>query len=75
MTAVEVVFTYGMKPLEPVMRAIDSLREVYGIRRIRFNEADRTVRVEFDATRLNDDTVANLLRRTGVDLTSKLALV
>jgi hypothetical protein len=33
------------------------------------------VRVEYDATRLNEETVASLLRRTGLDITDKLQLV
>ena len=44
-------------------------------RRIRFSEAERTVRVEYDATRMNQDTVAALLRRTGLELGDKLQLV
>jgi hypothetical protein len=56
------------------MRAVDSVREVYGIRRIQFNGKDRTLRVEFDASRLNENTVAGLLRRAGVDVREKLAL-
>ncbi len=75
MTAVEVVFQYKSALTEASMKAIDSLREVYGIRRIRFNEADRTVRVEYDATRLNESSVASLLRNSGIDLEGKLSLV
>ncbi len=51
-----------------VMRGIDNIREVYGIRRLKFNEELRSVAVEYDATRLNPATVASLLRRTGLDL-------
>jgi hypothetical protein len=75
MTAVEVCFKYAIPPTESVMRALDNVREVYGIRRIRFNESAMTVTVEYDATRLNEATVGELLRRTGLDLTEKLALV
>ncbi len=75
MTAVEVVFKYNHPPTETVMRAMDNLREVYGIRRIKFAEQERTIRVEYDATRLNEATVASLLRRTGLDLGEKLQLV
>ncbi len=75
MTAVDVVFHYGLAPGEWTMRALDNLREVYGIRRLQFTEKDRTVRVEYDATRLNEDTVAALLRRSGLDLKEKLQLV
>ncbi len=75
MTAVEVVFKYDYPPTEVTMRAMDYVREVYGIRRIRFDDNEQTVRVEYDATRLNDGTVAALLRRTGLSLGEKLQLV
>ena len=75
MTAVEVVFKYFFAPTEAVMRAMDNVREVYGIRRIRFDEKESTIRVEYDATRLNDSTVAALLRRTGLELGEKLQLI
>jgi copper chaperone CopZ len=74
MTAVDVVFRFGATPGEREIRAIDAVREVYGIRRITFNPKERTVRVEFDASRLTDDVVAGLLRRAGLDLREKLAL-
>jgi hypothetical protein len=75
MTTVHVVFRYGQQPGDAEMRALDNLREVYGIRRILFREQERTVRVEYDATRLNEPTVAALLRRTGLEITEKLALI
>ena len=43
------------------MRALDNLREVYGVRRITFNEAERIVRVEFDASRFKEPVIAGLL--------------
>lgn len=74
MTAVEVTFEYGMTPGESVTRALDGLREVYGIRRLRINQPAHTLTVEYDATRLNEDTVAGLLRRGGLDLKGKLTV-
>jgi hypothetical protein len=68
MTNVEISYHYGMSPDEAVMRGIDNIREVYGIRRLTFNQQARSVAVEYDATRLNPATVASLLRRTGLDL-------
>ncbi len=68
MTALDVVFRYGLAPGEAQIRAIAPLRDVYGIRRVSFDEKERTVRVEYDASRLNADTVAKLLRLAGVDL-------
>jgi len=74
MTSVDVCFNYGMPPTETTMTALDYVREVYGVRGIRFNEAERSIRIEYDATRLNEDTVAALLRRTGLELLGKIAL-
>ena len=74
MTAVDVCFSYRMPPDGATMRALDYVREVYGIRRLRFQEAERTLRVEYDATRLNEETVAALLRRAGLEITGKPAL-
>lgn len=73
MTTMEVSFRYNNSPNEAVMRAIDSIREVYGIRKVRFNEKDQMVRVEYDASRFKEPVVANLLRRAGLDVRDKLA--
>jgi hypothetical protein len=74
MTYLEVVFRYGAAPGENALRAIDGMREVYGVRRVVFNDGERTVRVEFDASRLKVETVARLLRQAGVDARERLAL-
>lgn len=75
MTAVEVLFRYGMPPGEREMSALGQVSDVYGIRRVQFNEKERTVRVEYDATRLNESTVENLLRKAGFDVLERLALI
>lgn len=75
MTAIEVLFRYGMPPGEKQMNALGQMNDVYGVRRVRLNETDRTIRVEYDATRLNDETVENLLRNAGFDIRERLALV
>jgi copper chaperone CopZ len=74
MTYLDVVFNYGAIPGENEMRAIDTMREVYGIRKVQFNAKQRTVRVEFDASRLKQDAVAKLLRNAGVDVREPVAL-
>jgi len=74
MTYLEVVFSYGATPGENALRAIDGIREVYGVRRVQFNDQERTVRVEFDASRLKPDAVARLLRQAGVDVRERLEL-
>ncbi len=75
MTIVEVAFRYGNVPGPREMRALDAARDVYGVRRIVFKEKEKTIRVEYDASRLNENVVAALLRRAGLDLQEKLALV
>ncbi|HZU21807.1 MAG TPA: hypothetical protein VE998_03180 [Terriglobales bacterium] len=75
MTQLDAVFLYGTAPGTRELRALDSVREVYGIRRITFNDRESTVRVEFDASRLNADVVASLLRRAGLDLKDRVQLV
>ncbi|MGC1645216.1 MAG: hypothetical protein WA741_05250 [Candidatus Sulfotelmatobacter sp.] len=74
MTYLEVVFNYGAIPGENELRAIDTMREVYGIRQVQFNAKERTVRVEFDASRMKQDAVAKLLRNAGVDVREPVAL-
>ena len=75
MTTVEVVFRYGMPPGEREMSALGQVSDVYGIRRVQFNEQGRTIRVEYDASRLNEATVENLLRQAGFDVRERPALI
>jgi hypothetical protein len=74
MTQFEVAYRYATPPGEATMRALHNLREVYGVRRIVFNEAERIIRVEFDASRFKEPVVAGLLRRSGLDLGERLVL-
>ena len=74
MTYLEVAFHYKTTPGENELRAIDTVREVYGIQRVQFNEKERTVRVTFDASRMKVDAVAKLLRQTGIDVQDQLVL-
>lgn len=74
MTYLDVAYRYGVTPGEREMRAIDGMREVYGIRKVDFKEKEKTVRVEFDASRLTEDAVAKLLRQAGIALRERLAL-
>jgi len=74
MTQMEVAYRYAGPPTENAMRAIDNMREVYGVRRVSFNEKEHIVRVEFDASRFKEPVVANLLRRAGVDILERMAL-
>jgi hypothetical protein len=75
MTQLDVAYHYDGTLAEKTMRAVAGMREVYGVRRITFNEKERTVRVEFDASRLKEPVIAGLLRGAGVDIGESLALV
>ena len=50
------------------MLALNSLREVYGIRRLHLDERARTLTIEYDGTRLTEQGIRQLLRRAGLDL-------
>lgn len=75
MTQLDVMYRYGAPPSEAAMMALSRVREVYGIRGLVFNEADRTVRVEYDATRLTEPIVHGLLRRSGLDVVERVSLI
>ncbi len=75
MTTVDILFRYAEPPTESQVLALANARDVYGIRRLSFDHAARTVRVEFDATRLNAAMVTQLIRRAGVQITEELSLI
>ncbi len=72
MTTVDVVFRYGMVPTESAALAVSRLREVYGVRIVELSEAEKTVRVEYDSTRLSEPVIHQLLRRAGLDVTERV---
>ena len=68
MTLMDVTFSYASPPRESEMRALDHVREVYGMRQLTFDEKGRLIRVEYDASRLTENDVAALLRAAGISL-------
>ena len=68
MTTVVAVFKYqgtlGVKQAQNLGESYTRL----GVRRIVVNEQEHTVAVEYDATRMDQNGVAALLRRLGVPL-------
>jgi hypothetical protein len=68
MTAVEILFRYTAEPTEAVSSALARAREVYGIRQLNLDPNARTLRVEYDATRLNAAAVAKLIRQAGLEI-------
>ena len=68
MTSVEVLFCYITPPTESVALALASTKDVYGIRRLSFDRTARTLRVEYDTTRLNIADVMQLVRQAGLEI-------
>ncbi|MGA2633898.1 MAG: hypothetical protein ABSF16_06660 [Terracidiphilus sp.] len=68
MTTVEILLSYTIPPTESVSSALASTKDVYGIRRLSFDHAARTLRVEYDATRLNAASVTKLIRQAGLEI-------
>jgi hypothetical protein len=74
MTQLDVLYRYGAPPVERTMLALAKVRDVYGVRRMEFNEAAKTVRVEYDASRLNGPVIYGLLRRAGLDIVETMPM-
>lgn len=75
MTTVEIVYRYGTQPTEQVAQALARTRDVYGIRHLSFDRAARTLRVEYDATRLNAAAVTKLMRNAGLEIAEEPPLI
>jgi hypothetical protein len=75
MTQLDVLYRYGTPPTERAMLAMSKVRDVYGVRRMEFNEAAKTVRVEYDASRLTGAVIHQLLRRAGLDIVETVSLI
>ena len=74
MTQVDVLYRYDAPPTDSATLAISRMREIYGVRKVEFREMEKTVRVEFDSTRLTEPVIHQFLRRAGLDVTEKVAL-
>jgi hypothetical protein len=68
MTLIDSRFSYGSSPKENTWRAIDDIRDVYGIYRLTLDDKSHTIHVEYDASRLTEGDLAALLRSAGIDV-------
>ena len=75
MTTVEILYRYAAAPTEQVATALARARDVYGIRQLSFDRAARTLRIEYDATRLNAAAVTKLVRETGLEIEEELTQI
>ncbi|WP_263384409.1 hypothetical protein [Granulicella arctica] len=74
MTQLDVLYRYGVPPSEAATLAIANLREIYGVRKLDFDEASKTIRIEYDASRLTEPVIHQLLRRAGLDIVETMAM-
>ena len=74
-TNLDVLYRYELHPTEAAMIALGKARGVYGIRKITLDEQQKTMRVEFDFTRLNRAVVTELVRSAGIDIVEELSLL
>jgi len=66
------VLRYAEAPNESVAFALGNAREVYGIRRLCFDREAHTLRVEYDATRMNAAAVIQLVRSAGLQVVEEV---
>jgi len=72
MTTVEAVFHYqGSLSAAHAQRLGESYTHL-GIRKIAVNEAEHSIAIEYDATRMDRNGVASLLRRLGVPVAEQV---
>lgn len=68
MTTVEIVFSYSGQLSEQGALALARARDVYGIRGLKLDRTAGTIRIEYDASRLDLATVSKLVRQAGVEI-------
>jgi hypothetical protein len=75
MTTVEILYSYTAQPNEQAVFALASTKDVYGIRRLSFDRGARTLRIEYDATRLTAAAVTKLVREAGLEIAAELPMI
>ena len=74
MTQLDVLYRYGAFPTENAAIALGKLREVYGIRKLHLDERASTIRIEYDASRLTEPVIHQLLRRAGLNIVETIPM-
>jgi hypothetical protein len=75
MTTVEILYSYATPPTEHAVLALAGTKDVYGIRRLSFDHAARTLRIEYDSTRLTAAAVTRLVLQAGLEIAAELPLI
>jgi hypothetical protein len=72
MTQLDLLFHYEVAPSPSALLAFNKIRDVYGVRRLELRERDKSIRIEFDATRLSAAVIQQLLRRADINVAESL---
>ena len=75
MTTVDILFRYAGTPSDQTLTALAGTREVYGIRSLTLDAAASTLRIEYDATRMNAATVERLMLQAGLEIVEQASLI
>ena len=75
MTTVDILYSYTTPPTEQAVLALAGAKDVYGIRKLCFDREARTLRVEYDATRLTPAAVTKLVLQAGLEIAAELPLI
>ncbi len=75
MTYLEVRYRYAGPLAAAELRRLGELPGHYGILRVHLDEAESTARILFDASRLKESEVVHWVRRAGIPLTEKVAVI
>ena len=73
MTQLVSTFYYDGRPSESAVRALGDVGDIYGVRRITFDEKAHAIEVEYDKSRLTENDIVALLRDAGISLENQLA--
>jgi len=73
MTFLEIVLSYEPPVGERELGSLNAMRDVYGIRAVKFNQRINTVAVEYDASRLTKGDIEFMLRNAGIRLRNPIA--
>ena len=72
MTLVEVTYELQSPLTEDHLRQLSDSANTYGLRRFRFDEQKRHLTLEYDASRLKETQVANVLRRARIPVVKRV---
>jgi hypothetical protein len=72
MTQLDVLYRYEHAPTQSALLALNKIRDVYGVRRVELRESDKSIRIEYDASRLTAAVIQQLLRRADINLVETL---